>query len=157
MPHTRTRVCTADLALRPSFVRRPYCAMGGPACEPPSAPEGKAVATSVDNIVLRGLSRDDFGKGMMELLGQLTDSSGVSSEDFAKRADELIQDSRTHVVVAEDTATGRVVGTAKLLVELKFTRQLGKVRHACGSESGHDRAHSAWGWRYSRVHACVTR
>ena len=74
--------------------------MGGPACEPPSAPEGKAVATSVDNIVLRGLSRDDFGKGMMELLGQLTDSSGVSSEDFAKRADELIQDSRTHVVVA---------------------------------------------------------
>jgi glucosamine-phosphate N-acetyltransferase len=83
----------------------------------------------VDNIVLRGLSRDDFGKGMMELLGQLTDSSGVSSEDFAKRADELIQDSRTHVVVAEDTATGRVVGTAKLLVELKFTRQLGKCGH----------------------------
>lgn len=81
-----------------------------------------------DGIVLRRLEVGDHAKGMMELLGQLTDASGVDAAMFAARAAELAADPRTTMVVAEDTATGRIVGTAKLLVELKFTRRCGMVR-----------------------------
>eukprot|EP00793_Prasinoderma_coloniale_P006738 PRCOL_00001568-RA len=82
-----------------------------------------------DGIVLRRLEVGDHAKGMMELLGQLTDASGVDAAMFAARAAELAADPRTTMVVAEDTATGRIVGTAKLLVELKFTRRCGMCGH----------------------------
>lgn len=81
----------------------------------------------------RRLQRADYGKGFLSLLSQLTDVGDVSEHAFCERFDELSRVSDTQQVwVIEDVERGRVIGTATLLVELKFIHGVSKV-------SGHGR------------------
>eukprot|EP00741_Cyanophora_paradoxa_P020804 tig00021312_g20083.t1 len=74
-------------------------------------------------FVLRSLEVGDFHKGFLQLLGQLTTVGDVTEEMFIQRVREIeAARDHYHTVVLEDAAKGRVVASARLLVERKFTR-----------------------------------
>ena len=95
------------------------------------------VFPGVPGFVFRPLARDDVAKGYLGVLGQLSECA-MDDACFARIFDELVgratsdaQQSQgtTLVVVAEDTATRRVVLTGTLLVERKFLHAGGLVGH----------------------------
>ncbi|XP_071453590.1 probable glucosamine 6-phosphate N-acetyltransferase [Hetaerina americana] len=76
---------------------------------------------------VRPLSTNDYDKGFMKLLSQLTEVGEVSREQFLRRFHDMKQCPNTYyVTVVEDTETDHpgdaVIGTATLVVEQKFIR-----------------------------------
>ncbi|KAF6002849.1 N-acetyltransferase [Cyanidiococcus yangmingshanensis] len=70
--------------------------------------------------------REDFE----ELLAQLTKTGSASLETWQERYRFRQQNSATYLtLVAVDSTTDRVVGTATLLIEHKFTRGCGQAGH----------------------------
>lgn len=78
---------------------------------------------------MRDLQADDFDKGYMALLAQLTETGDVTKEAFSSRFAEISSNPDYKILVLEDTETGKVIGTATLVVERKFFRGLGKSAH----------------------------
>lgn len=91
------------------------------AAEVPSA--GRAPAQ------VRKLERGDFDKGFLQVLAMLTTVGDVSKADFDARFNELDSSPDYYVAVAEDPSSGRVLGTAALIIERKFIHSCGKVGH----------------------------
>jgi glucosamine-phosphate N-acetyltransferase len=89
--------------------------------------ELSAEANSVDlgdGVVLRPLRRDDFSRGYMKLLSQLTEVGTVTKEVFEKRFDQMRASENTYYIcVVEDTNRGQLVATLTLVYEQKFIRQ----------------------------------
>lgn len=85
---------------------------------------------SSDHLVTRPLRSDDFSKGYVPLLGQLTVTGDVDEAGFRRRFQEMA-DARDvyYVVVIEDPKAGKIVGCATLFVEKKVLRGLGKTGH----------------------------
>eukprot|EP01116_Phalansterium_solitarium_P017299 TRINITY_DN4223_c0_g1_i2.p1 TRINITY_DN4223_c0_g1~~TRINITY_DN4223_c0_g1_i2.p1 ORF type:complete len:172 (-),score=13.84 TRINITY_DN4223_c0_g1_i2:52-567(-) len=81
-------------------------------------------------FLARPLHIDDFDKGYVELLGQLTDIGTVSRDAWQKRFREW-QASRGvyYIAVIEDVKSHRVVAAATLLVERKLVHSVGQVGH----------------------------
>ncbi|ORZ30125.1 acyl-CoA N-acyltransferase [Catenaria anguillulae PL171] len=80
--------------------------------------------------VLRALDKEDFDKGYMQLLAQLTVVGDVSREQFDERLTYLAKHNDTYYpLVIEDRNTGKVVGAGTLFVERKFIRGCGMVGH----------------------------
>jgi len=76
--------------------------------------------------LIRPLSRHDYDLGFIDLLRQLTECGTITREQFGKRFDEMKQCPDTYfVLVLEDSQSMSIVGTATLLCEKKFIRQLG--------------------------------
>jgi len=83
-----------------------------------------------EGLVLRTLEVEDYKKGYVELLSQLTVTGTISEEAFQARYQELQKRGEDyHIAVVEDVSLGRVVATGTLLVEYKILRQCGKVGH----------------------------
>jgi glucosamine-phosphate N-acetyltransferase len=84
-------------------------------------------------FVVRPLRRDDFAKGFMGVLAQLTQIGEVTSATFEHRFDAMARANGVlgtyYVVVVEDTARRAIVGTATLLVEQKFIRGAALAGH----------------------------
>lgn len=79
---------------------------------------------------VRPLSVEDYDRGYLQLLKQLTVGGDVSREDFLARFHAMKSCPNTYyVTVVEDTEKGVVVGTATLVAELKFIRNLAKRGH----------------------------
>ncbi len=76
--------------------------------------------------VVRPLRRDDFSKGFMAVLAQLTQVGNVTQAAFEQRFDTMVKANKVigtyYVVVVEDTERKTIVGAATLLVEQKFIR-----------------------------------
>src|SRR3989338_3438432 len=88
------------------------------------------------HLRLRRLEEADYERGFMELLSELTVTPAVSKRAFLARLKEMQSAcagrgdlDAYHIVVLEDVRSGRVVGAATLLVELKFIRGLGRCGH----------------------------
>ena len=77
--------------------------------------------------LIRPLSVSDFDHGYVDLLRQLTECGKVTSDGFKQRFHEMRQCASTyHVLVIEDTtADKQIIGSATLVCEKKFIRQLG--------------------------------
>eukprot|EP00878_Enallax_costatus_P005318 GHUV01005585.1.p1 GENE.GHUV01005585.1~~GHUV01005585.1.p1 ORF type:complete len:153 (+),score=38.56 GHUV01005585.1:195-653(+) len=87
------------------------------------------MAESNHASAIRELGPEDYDKGFLGLLAQLTTVGDVSVEDYKRRWQELNDSPDYHVAVAEDSSTGKLVGTASLIVEKKFIHSCGKVGH----------------------------
>ena len=80
-------------------------------------------------LVLRPLARDDFDKGYLDLLKQLTEIGEISPERFDERFSIMQKSAKLpalyYVCVLEDYETNRVIGSATLQLEYKFIRNCG--------------------------------
>ncbi|KIZ04131.1 glucosamine-phosphateN-acetyltransferase [Monoraphidium neglectum] len=80
------------------------------------------------DLIVRRLESGDYDKGFLGLLAQLTTVGDIDKTAFEQRLKEVSSDDY-HIAVVEDKASGKLVGTAALIVERKFI-------HACGKASG---------------------
>jgi glucosamine-phosphate N-acetyltransferase len=76
-----------------------------------------------DNLILRPLKRDDFAKGYLNLLAQLTVVGDVSKEQYEQRFDKMKSCYNTYfILVVEDLEKSRVCATITHVYEQKFLR-----------------------------------
>lgn len=77
----------------------------------------------------RYLKRDDFDKGFLDSLSQLTVVGNVTKEEFEKRFDELYppREEMYKIVVIVEKATDWIVGVGTIFFEKKFLRKLSTV------------------------------
>jgi hypothetical protein len=83
------------------------------------------------NVVLRPLQAEDYHKGFLVLLGQLAVVGSVSFDQFKKRFEEQqnVSPQTYFTVVIEDTNKSKIIATATLIVEMKYTHGCSKVGH----------------------------
>lgn len=74
---------------------------------------------------IRKLEKQDYNKGYLNLLENLTVVGKISKDEFDKTFDELNSDYHIYVIEKEN----KIVATGTLLVEKKFIHQCGKVGH----------------------------
>ncbi|MFH4981941.1 hypothetical protein AB6A40_008650 [Gnathostoma spinigerum] len=76
---------------------------------------------------IRSLRLGDYHKGYLELLSQLTSVGTVSEEQFVYRFRTMQQsDPKSYyVVVVEEVESGKIVGSATLVIEWKFIHETG--------------------------------
>lgn len=77
----------------------------------------------------RPLQRDDYERGIMQVLGQLTVVGHVTKESWEERFDWLFpKHADTYfIMVIVDKAKNSIVGSATLMLERKFLRSTGIV------------------------------
>uniref|UniRef100_A0A8C2N086 Glucosamine 6-phosphate N-acetyltransferase n=1 Tax=Cricetulus griseus TaxID=10029 RepID=A0A8C2N086_CRIGR len=73
-----------------------------------------------EGLVLRPLCTADLNKGFFKVLGQLTETGVVSSEQFMKSFECMKKSGDYYVTVVEDVTLGEIVPTATLITEHKF-------------------------------------
>jgi NDP-sugar pyrophosphorylase family protein len=82
------------------------------------------------NIQIRKLSKDDYNKGYLDLLCELSDTITMKTEaTFSSVLEQIQKNSNHHIYVLEDTTTNTIIGTATLLVEPKFIHNGMNVGH----------------------------
>lgn len=82
------------------------------------------------NILIRKLHLDDYRKGYLNLLCELSDTiTNKNEEMFINVFEQVQRNSNHHIYVLEDTATETVIGTATLLIEPKFIHNGKNVGH----------------------------
>eukprot|EP01105_Mastigella_eilhardi_P011479 TRINITY_DN2644_c0_g1_i3.p2 TRINITY_DN2644_c0_g1~~TRINITY_DN2644_c0_g1_i3.p2 ORF type:complete len:177 (-),score=62.75 TRINITY_DN2644_c0_g1_i3:65-595(-) len=81
-----------------------------------------------EGLVLRPLEAGDLSRGFDDLLRQLT-KVGDLEPRFAARFKEMQDQGNYHTWVVEEVASGQVVASATLMVELKFIHQAGMLGH----------------------------
>ena len=80
-----------------------------------------------EGLVLRSLCLEDYDRGYLTLLSQLTSVGEISREQWESRWHEMRESNNTYyVIVLEDRSLGKVVGAATMVRERKFI-------HSCGS------------------------
>lgn len=79
-----------------------------------------------DKYLLRPLMSSDFHHGYIELLRQLTDCGNITAEGFQQQFKQMKQCGNTYyILVLQDLHTDQqIVGSATLICELKFIREL---------------------------------
>jgi len=83
-----------------------------------------------DGLIARPLAITDYKKGICQLLGQLTEIGNVDEKKFQERFKEMkAANDMYYVVVIEDVAKSKIIGTATLFVEKKFLHDAGKCGH----------------------------
>jgi len=85
------------------------------------------VTAKNDNLLVRPLQADDFDRGFIDLLKQLTSVGEVTENDFTERFQEMKACKGTYYnTVIVDTNNDRVIGAASLIVERKFIHNCAK-------------------------------
>lgn len=80
-------------------------------------------------VILRPLSIDDYDFGYMELLSELTEVGNIQQYEFQDQFSRMMATDAYRIIVLEDVFTGKVIGTATLVIEMKFIHGCGKVGH----------------------------
>jgi len=80
-------------------------------------------------LTVRELQEEDFHKGFVELLAQLTSVGSMSFEAFSERFKEIQKNEDQVVIVIENVERRRIVAAGTLLVERKFIHEGGTVGH----------------------------
>lgn len=78
---------------------------------------------------VRTLQLEDYDRGFLELLGQLTLVGQVDRNAFRKRYLDMERDGNQRVVVIVDPNQDKVIATGTALIEKKFIRECGCVAH----------------------------
>ncbi len=86
------------------------------------------VEVESEALVFRRLEEDDYEKGYLDILMQLTSVGDISKETFSQQFD-LIRRNPDYVVIVVENLAGRIVATATLLIERKFIHQCSSVGH----------------------------
>ena len=84
---------------------------------------------SDDSFKCRKLEVEDFNKGYMELLAQLTVSPKCPESEWIDRFNEINENPLIKIIIIESTEESKIVGTITVLIEPKFLRNLGSVCH----------------------------
>lgn len=79
-------------------------------------------AVEMKGYVLRSLELEDYGRGFMACLNQMTVPVDITNLQFEERYCAMSMAGCYRVVVAYDPAENRIVGTGTLVVERKFIR-----------------------------------
>lgn len=84
---------------------------------------------SDEEFTFRLVQRDDFDRGILSVLSQLTVVGEVTRADFESRYDWMFpRHADTYfIVVIVDKKLDKVVGSASLMMERKFVRNAGIV------------------------------
>ncbi|RPA88035.1 acyl-CoA N-acyltransferase [Ascobolus immersus RN42] len=91
---------------------------------------GKDTPTALpENYKLRPLNKQDYTKGFLDVLRQLTTVGDITEEQWNERYDWMKKREGEYFVVAIEDGEGKVVGCGTLVVERKFLRNLGLVGH----------------------------
>lgn len=86
---------------------------------------GFSIDNPADNLVLRPLCSDDYDKGFITLLSQLTVVGDVTKELFLKRFHAMRSCPDTYyVIIVEDAELGKIVACGTLFVEQKFIHEI---------------------------------
>jgi len=86
-------------------------------------------ADGADELVWRPLQKDDYDRGICDLLGQLS-ISNFTKQQFEERFAEMeAQKNVYYVVVCEDTKRNKLAAVGTLFVEKKFLRSGGSCGH----------------------------
>jgi len=81
-----------------------------------------------DGLRVRPLSRQDYDRGYLQLLGELTTVGDISPDAWNARFDELKACKNTYLItVIEDTLLNKIIGATTLVIEKKFIHQCGMV------------------------------
>ena len=86
-----------------------------------------AAVIATEELPVRDLQPDDFAKGFLELLAQLTSVGPVTEREFCDRLHAMRTCGLIHVLVIE--AAGRIVAVGTLMVEPKFVHGCGACGH----------------------------
>jgi len=80
-----------------------------------------------EKYLLRPLRISDYDHGYIELLRQLTECGTITYDDFKQRFNQMKQSLNTYyILIIEDINIDKqIIGTATLVCEKKFIRQLG--------------------------------
>ncbi|XP_030763428.1 probable glucosamine 6-phosphate N-acetyltransferase isoform X2 [Sitophilus oryzae] len=78
-----------------------------------------------DYFLVRPLMIDDYDKGYLQLLSQLTVVGNVSKSDFETQFRKMKETGGYFVTVVEDIRHNKIIGSATLITELKFIHQSG--------------------------------
>jgi glucosamine-phosphate N-acetyltransferase len=82
------------------------------------------------NLVLRMLEPDDYSRGYLDLLSQLSTVGEISEHQFKKRFKELMTHRDTYFVfVVEDKLKQKLVACVTMFIELKFLHNCSAVGH----------------------------
>jgi len=84
---------------------------------------------NTDPLLLRELEIDDFDKGFVQLLSQLTTIGNVTREMFTLRFNERKKTGLYYTAVIEDTSKRLIIATPTLLFERKFIHSCGLIGH----------------------------
>jgi len=81
------------------------------------------------NIICRNLNSNDYYKGYLDLLEQLTDvcKNEITYECFETFVNTLFLNH--YIIVLEDADTNKIIGTGTLLIEKKIIHKMGKIGH----------------------------
>ncbi|ETO04980.1 glucosamine 6-phosphate N-acetyltransferase [Reticulomyxa filosa] len=96
------------------------------------ATEMKTKESSVEDstLKLRPLEKEDFKKGYLELLSQLTQVGEITEKQFNETFDVINSNKSSQVIyVIESTTEKKIVATGTLLAEQKFIHGCGKCGH----------------------------
>jgi glucosamine-phosphate N-acetyltransferase len=79
------------------------------------------------------LQREDFGRGIINVLSQLTIVGDVSQASFEKQFDWMFPShiDTYFIVVIIDKQLDKVIGSGTLILERKFLRSTGNVGDFC--------------------------
>ena len=81
-------------------------------------------------MITRELELDDYKRGFVELLGQLTTAGKISFDQFRERFMDLKSKPDTYkIAVIVDPEADLVIASATLLIEKKFVHECGLVGH----------------------------
>ncbi|EJW01810.1 hypothetical protein EDEG_03700 [Edhazardia aedis USNM 41457] len=69
---------------------------------------------------LRNLQKEDFDRGYIQLLSQLTTTGQITKEDFNAQFEKISKNRDYIIRVVEDTEKKLIVATGTLLIEHKF-------------------------------------
>jgi glucosamine-phosphate N-acetyltransferase len=94
-------------------------------------PSTSSTTIQIDsNLVIRLLEENDYQKGFLSLLSQLSEVGDVTESQFVQRLREMKQCKDTYYIfVIEDLEKKRIVGCATLFIEVKFLHNCSSVGH----------------------------
>ncbi|KAI9203544.1 putative glucosamine-phosphate N-acetyltransferase [Polychytrium aggregatum] len=83
-----------------------------------------------ENYAIRPLASDDFHKGYVETLSQLTTVGNLTEELFQERFARLKRFNEIYYCIAiEDLTSNKIVGLGTIMIEDKFIHEAGRVGH----------------------------
>mmetsp|Transcript_13012 Transcript_13012/g.33200 ORF Transcript_13012/g.33200 Transcript_13012/m.33200 type:complete len:171 (-) Transcript_13012:68-580(-) len=83
-------------------------------------------------IICRPLEYEDYHRGFMKALSQLTDPGAPTSEDWDRRFKEMVAIGDYYIIVLEDLSlpkTSSIIGAGTILLERKFLRGCASTGH----------------------------
>eukprot|EP01135_Chromosphaera_perkinsii_P004108 Nk52_evm15s270 gene=Nk52_evmTU15s270 len=82
------------------------------------------------NLLIRPLAKEDYEKGYLDMLTQLTTVGDITKGEFEKRFDEMVSCENTYrITVVEDLNTKKLVCCGTIFIEKKYIHRMAARGH----------------------------